>query len=258
MIEWHAHTKASPVRALDQVIRCRRLYLMTTRQEDIAAVLDHAAKEFAEVEEKYAQALSSKRVSASLRIQVKDIFGNLRAALDYLAKDVHEARCGAIPTGKRLYFPILPDRATFVAKMNTWFPGLASNAADLWAYLESVQPYHAGNAWLGQFNDVNNGNKHDRLIEQTRTETPEIRVETSGGVVSWNPSGVTFGPGVSMGGVPIDPHTQLPTPHPSQKITKTIWVDFQFEGVPVSALGLMSESVEGVTRIAREVRTRLS
>ena len=83
----------------------------------------------------------------------------------------------------------------------------------LWALLESVQPYQPGFNWLSQFNKLNNENKHGNLVEQTRKETHRVDVKTQGGGgVSWNPANVRFGPGVFIGGVPINPATQMPVP----------------------------------------------
>ena len=70
-------------------------------------------------------------------------------------------------------------------------------------------------------------------------------------------SGVTFGPGVSVMGVPIDPRTQLPVPHPSIKVERVIWVDFQFAGIGVSALGLLKNALSGIQNIEATVRPLL-
>jgi hypothetical protein len=42
-------------------------------------------------------------------------------------------------------------------------------------------------------------------------------------------------------------------PHPSQKVERITWVDFQFEGIGISALHLLKQSVEGVKRITDEI-----
>ena len=227
------------------------------RQDDIRALLERSRKDLEEVQAEYEQSLCKKKVAADLRIDIKNLCENVRSALDYLASEIRECHCAAAK-GKRFYFPILPDRKQFEARVEEWFPGLRTAAPDLWGYLESIQPYHEGNEWLGQFNRVNKENKHGSLVEQTRTETPRVSVETrSGSNVSWDPGAVTFGSGVSIGGVPVDPSTQMPVPHPSQKVTRAIWVDFLFEDIRVSAIGLLRSSIDGVSAIAAAIEERL-
>ena len=170
--------------------------------------------------------------------------------LDYLAHEIRDRYCASAKPRDRFYFPILPDKSSFDAQIDRWYPGLRFACPDLFAFLESVQPYQQDMVWLGYFNRVNNENKHGNLIEQTRSEWVETKVTSAqGGQVSWT-SGVTFGQGVSIMGVPIDPTTQLPVPHPSQKVERIIWVDFKFSSIDVSALGLIKEAVSGVKSIA--------
>jgi hypothetical protein len=99
------------------------------------------------------------------------------------------------------------------------------NCEAVFEILESMQPFR--DVWLGQFNRLNNENKHQDLVEQTKTESRHVTVTGSGGGVSWGP-GVTFGSGVRVMGVPIDPRTQLPVPNDVVKTNITTWVDFKF------------------------------
>jgi len=59
---------------------------------------------------------------------------------------------------------------------------------------------------------------------------------------------------VYIGGVPVDPSTQMPIPHPSQEVKRIIWVEFHFKDIPGSAIGLLKFSLDGVQRITSEVR----
>jgi hypothetical protein len=101
---------------------------------------------------------------------------------------------------------------------------------------------------------VNNENKHGDLVEQVRVDSPRVNVTLSGGGgVSWDPRAVRFGSGVFIGGVPVNPATQLPVPHESQKVERVTWVDFRFRDPDVSALGLLKQSTAGVRKIANEI-----
>ncbi len=60
---------------------------------------------------------------------------------------------------------------------------------------------------------------------------------------------MVFGPGVRIHGVPVDPATQRPMPHPSQIVTETIYVDWLFAdlGLPVlTVLEAIQQGVRGV------------
>lgn len=227
---------------------------MSRRQEDVQALLTQAREQLREVEGKYQSSLTMKYISLDLKVKIKNLCENLRSVLDYVAHDIRETKCSQPKESDRFYFPILPDRKQFESKMREWFPGLDSAVPDLWSYLESIQPYHgAQTEWLGQLNRVNSENKHSALVEQTKTETERVRTTRGGSSVEWNPQNVRFGSGVSMLGVPVDPSTQLPVPHPSIEVKRIVWVDFRFEGIGKSALGLLKQGTDGIDQIARKV-----
>ena len=231
---------------------------MSSRKGNIQALLGTAQLQLQRIEAEYKQSLHAKLIGAELRIEIKNLCENLRSVLDYIARAIHERYCPGAARNDRFYFPILPDKKSFESKLDQWFPGLRQIAPRVAAVLEAVPPFQDGQGWLGQFNRLNNENKHENLVEQTRVESQETTVTgRGGGQVSWT-SGVKFGSGVSVMGVPIDPRTQLPVPHPSVKVQRVTWVDFQFVGIEVSALGLLKSTVSGVKRIEAELRPLLN
>lgn len=230
-----------------------------TNESGINTLLERAKRDYSKIEAEYQASLTSQSIGDDLKVDIKNLLSNLRSVLDYIARDVRGAKCNAGQGSAIFYFPILNSPADFANRMATWFPGLQGNAPDLWDYLEALQPYMGPEQkWLAQFNSVNNDNKHQELVEQKRVTVEEVKVSNEGGsVVTWNPSAVTFGHGVHIGGVPVDPQTQLPVPSPSQQVTRTIWVDFQFGETGVSAIWLLEKSVNGVCQIAYDVRKML-
>ena len=114
-----------------------------------------------------------------------------------------------------------------------------------------MQPYHA--PWLGQFNRLNKHNKHQDLVEQTRTEARRVTVSRGGGSVSWGP-GVKFGGGVSVMGVPIDPKTQMPVPNTVAKTDVIIWVDFRFKEIDESVLPFLDTSLKNVEDLLNKLK----
>jgi hypothetical protein len=222
---------------------------MARRQDNISVILARCDALLKTIEKEYNASLHAKHIEGALKIDIKNFCENLRSALDYLAHEIRETYCPSADAKAKFYFPVLPSRPEFEGQMAKWYPGLDTNAPDVWAYLESTQPYHDPFCWLGSFNRVNNENKHGNLVEQVRTETEQIRVSFPGGQVSWTPGSVRFGSGVSIGGVPVDPRTQVPIPHPSQTVQRITWVDFRFAGEDVSALALLTDTLRGVGQI---------
>jgi hypothetical protein len=222
-----------------------------SRKTDIEALLNRADKNLLKIIEEYEKSLHSKTISAELRIDIKDYFGNLRSVLDYLAHDIVEKYCPNANPKDNLYFPIRADQVSFENLMKKSYPDLQINCKAAYDILEALQPYKkTENAWLTHFNKLNNENKHERLVAQKRTETKRVNVEIKGGgSVSWDPSAVKFGPGVFIGGVPVNPYTQMPNPSDTQTVTIETWVDFQFEDINVSAIWLTKESLKQIKKI---------
>ena len=229
------------------------------KANNIKALLERSKKDLEKIEQEYNKSLYLKNIDPDLKIDIKNLCENLRSVLDYLAKDIREKYCPHASTGERFYFPILSDRTQFVTRMTRWFPNLQVSNPDLYTYMESIQQYASEkNEWMRLFNKLNNENKHADLVEQTRSETKQVKVATQGGAeVSWNPNTVRFGSGVRVGGVPVDQRIQMPIPHPSQTVQIITWVDFKFNGIDVSALWLVKESYKGVSNINDQVRKYL-
>lgn len=111
---------------------------------------------------------------------------------------------------------------------------------------------------MAHFNKLNNINKHEKLVAQKRTEEKRVNVQIkAGGSVSWDPSAVKFGSGVFIGGVLIDPNTQIPNPSDTQIVTIETWVDFQFEDINVSAIWLTRESLKQIQTIYNNLKDNI-
>ena len=223
------------------------------RKEDIDALLTRCTTVLGKIEEEYKLSLHRQSVGTDLRIDIKNFCENLRSILDYLAHNIRETHCPNAASRGTFYFPILSDKQQFEGRVGNWYPGLKETSPDLWNYLESVQPYHDAFQWIGQFNRINNENKHGNLFPQTRTETAQVRVTSSGGSVAWDPAHVKFSSGVFICGGRVDPTTQMPTPDPSRKVERIVWVDFLFATEEVSALQLLKQSLKGVAQIVDDV-----
>ena len=220
------------------------------RQKSIEALLSRAEKATTPLKADYEAALSAKTISEEIKIDIKNIFENLRSVLDYVAHDISDNLADSQPS--RLYFPIRQSPAEFEKVMARDYPGVKANHPHVHAVLEKAQPYN--DPWLGQFNSLNNNNKHQDLAEQTRTDSRRVSVTSSsgGGGVSWGP-GVTFGSGVRVMGVPIDPKTQLPVPNNQVRTEIVTWVDFKFRDNGISVIPFIDTSIKRIRQIHEQI-----
>jgi hypothetical protein len=225
-----------------------------SRKTDIEALLKRAETTLQKISSEYENSLHSKTISADLRIDI-----NLRSILDYIAHDIVERFCPKANPKNNLYFPIRSDLKAFETEMTKSYPDLIVNNKIVYDILEDLQPFKRNeNKWLTDFNKLNNENKHERLVAQKRSETKRVNVNIQGGgSVNWNPSAVTFGSGVFIGGVPVNPQTQLPNPSNNQTVTIETWVDFQFEDISVSALWLTNESLKQISQIYSDLKNEI-
>ena len=221
------------------------------RSKSIAALISKAKKDFVVLKNDYKNSLDQKVISEELKIDIKNIFENLRSSLDYLAHDIHEACITAKPP-RILYFPIKQSRKEFDIGINKDFVDLNTSFPDVYTILENVQPYN--DPWLTKFNKLNNNNKHQDLVEQTRTEQRRVTVssKSGNGSVSWG-AGVTFGHGVSVQGVSVDPRTQMPVPNDKVNTEVVIWVDFKFQENDESVLPFIEASINKIENLFMEL-----
>jgi hypothetical protein len=196
------------------------------RAHSIQALLRKASSDCTALRAAYAASLHEHQVNEDLKVGIKNILENLRSCLDYLAHDIFETHCSSHKKPDRLYFPIRHTSGEFLQVISKDFPSLSSSAPQVVAVLESVQPYN--DPWLANFNKLNNHNKHQELVEQTRTESKQTTVTRGSSSISWSP-GVSFSSGISIMGVPIDARTQLPLPNNVAGTKVTIWVSFSFK-----------------------------
>jgi hypothetical protein len=224
------------------------------RAASIEALLKRSRAVLSDLKHAYEASLHAKKIREDLKVDIKNIFENLRSCLDYLAQDIFETCCASSKKPDRLYFPIRSSLVEFDQTISRDYPGLQSMCKPIYQVLENVQPYH--DPWLGHFNKLNNENKHQDLVEQTRTESRYVTISGGGGSVSWGP-GVTFGRGVSVMGVPIDSTTQLPIPNNKVKTDIVIWVDFQFRESGASVLLFVEQSLTKVDEIFRELQKHI-
>lgn len=226
--------------------------------ENIKAALDRADQILTDLEKEYAASLHSKDISAATKQLCHDLLEKLKSALDrtarrYFEKHVAPALDSKDAMAATVYFPVSEDQHSFESTMGRWrWKAVKGDHQDLQDFLLQLQPFHStNNGWLSQLNNLVNEGKHIDLSPQSRVERRHVTVSRpGGGGVSWGP-GVTFGSGVSVMGVPIDPRTQRVVPNNVVNEEITIWVDFTFTKYGNSALGFCRQALAETRRIVQ-------
>ena len=111
------------------------------RSSSIQALISKSKKSFISLKTDYDASLQDQTISEELKIDVKNIFENLRSCLDYIAHDIREA-CIVGSTVNRLYFPIRQSRIEFDQAINKDFQNLSFLHSDVYNLIEAIQPYN--------------------------------------------------------------------------------------------------------------------
>ncbi len=226
---------------------------------NLAISLERADELLAELLGEYEQSLDRRTVSDRAVHLTHEICSLLRGVLDRIARRYWEKHVAAGLSEKdrkaaAVYFPIADNQNAFDSILGRWRTDVRSKHPELYAYLMDQQPF-SNERWLSILADIAVQGKHIDLIPQTKIKERRVTVTGPTGSVSWGP-GVTFGPGVSVQGAPIDPATQriAPTPGVTEKVE--VWVSFVISGHNVNAAHFCEEALKQVRRIVTEMSER--
>lgn len=208
-----------------------------------------------EVCEHYEEDLESKELSDELVYAIGAVVQDCQRALDWTASAVKRKY---IPkTRWKPYFPLVQESEQFRPELRKQLGDLFDVAPEVAEAIRRHQPYRKGKAVLGYLHKLARVEKHEDFTPQTRAVTRRVEARNAGGVVSWDPDAVTFGgPGVRIGGIPVDPRTQLPVPSPSQIVQEMHYVDWRFVDPPVSVLPTLEDLARLTGAAVRDVRRK--
>jgi len=237
------------------------------RYKDVLALIQETNKQYEEVIGLYDKALRDK--SLDIRIKVKNLMENLRSILDYTARDIYESACRPHreklnkPNPRNIYFPYGRYEEDFKSSITNSLPDLEVLCQPIYKIIKEVQPFVSSNPWICDLCTINNENKHDRLIPQTRDEVETYTVEGNQGSVSVivnNPNvQVTSQPGaVRIFGVPAQFTPEgIKTAPSNLKHKRTFWVSFVFEGTSINVLALLKIAVPKVEALVTSIYIEL-
>ena len=226
---------------------------------EVRSQLDRAREMCQDLEAEYAARIREDEVHPRILNLAVDILVKLRSVLDHTASRIFEAKIQPCTTRKissrRIQFPITDSETNFEKWLKeSAFGQLAASSPTTLAIIREVQPFArlSQNKWLKDLRDLSNEGKHVRLVPQEKHARERVTVKAPfGSTVSW--SGATFGPGVRIMGVPVDPSTQNIVPTPGYTSRRDVLVAFLFTEPHLDALAFLRDAIgkiEGlVTRL---------
>ncbi|MFX4760822.1 hypothetical protein ABTI55_07920 [Acinetobacter baumannii] len=101
------------------------------------------------------------------RVKVKNILGNLRSPLDYLANDINDNL--SIPSKNKFYFPFGPTQEVFDKSVKKYFPLLKNEMPRIYNEIFIIQPFNSGDDWLVRLWKLTNDTKHNNPVDIRQT-----------------------------------------------------------------------------------------
>lgn len=218
----------------------------------IESMIGRAEKLVAELTGIYSRDLQSQAVSDDALNLTHEVIEKCSNTLDQIMSLTFDREIKpliAIQPKRGGYFPAALDEASYRSSLGQWnAANLDQIAPALESKLRSLQPFTGSqNSIFFRIRSIAN-QKHTRLLPQRKKEQRRVSVTSpGGGGVSWGP-GVTFGSGVSVMGVPIDPRTQMPVHSQGIDVAVERWVSFHFEDNGDDALEFCKASTEAARR----------
>lgn len=220
-------------------------------QEQLDSLMQRADKLLTELSTVYQRDLTAKSVSLDALNVTHEVVEKCSNALDQCMSAVFKAHIqpklddSKAPKG---YFPAAADEMSYRASMGRWGVSKPEELIpDIDAKLRRLQPFtSAENNIYSRIRFLAN-QKHTGLVPQKKAEQRRVSVTGPSGGVSWGP-GVTFGSGVSVMGVPIDPVTQMPSHSNGVDISVETWVSFRLADGGEDALLFCRQAIAATRR----------
>src|SRR3990167_7947922 len=231
--------------------------LKNNMDQDIQSQLERARELLQDLEIACNNDLQAKNVSGKTKNLSQEVLTKIKHLLDqviykFFEKHYLQNLSEVDKKSAKVYFPIVSKKEDLKsvfgrAKMSD----LETKYGDFFNFLDSIQPYNQDYLWLKYLANYAS-EKHIKLTPQKKTEIKRVTVSRCSGSVSWGP-GVTFGDGVSVMGVPINPATQMPVPNNVVETKIENWVSFLFDDSDINVLWLCKKSVEDGEEIITEI-----
>lgn len=237
-------------------------------KEDAIELINESKDTLEEIKSAYNDSLHDKEVKPKLLIKIKNFMENIRSALDFTAHDLFDKYGTNGGNTGNIYFPYAWEGLDLNGfrtrnRIERCIPGLSSNRGDIATKIESYQYFsNQDNWWLPKFMELNNENKHQRLTPQTRKETKQLNIKSSGGGASISLGGgasISLGRGASIqigdtvipGGQSFDANNPPVTFGGKKEIIT--WVSFEFSHNNQPVTPLLETSLKGADKFINEL-----
>lgn len=225
--------------------------MLISHKQKLESMVERADRLLADLRSVYQRDLHEKSISMEALNLTHEVIEKCSNTLDQCMTALFESEIRPKLTNlpkRGGYFPAASDDASYRSTMGQWGTSKPEELIpDTDAKLRSLQPFtDDSNNIFGRIRAVAN-KKHTGLTPQIRREQRRVNVSSSQGGVSWGP-GVTFGTGVRVMGVPIDPRTQMPAHSQGVDVTVETWVSFHLEDGGEDAYAFCCDAVAATRR----------
>lgn len=236
------------------------------RNNDIENLLAHVEKSLVNIKNSYDQSLHDKDIPAFLCIDIKNVMENLKSALDYMAQDVaitiSNRKANNAALRKKIYFPYGKNKQDYDSSIKKNLPDLEIVRPDIYSLIEGIQPHTCGNAWLYDFCQILNENKHNSLSPQTRTSQKAYSVGLEGKFPAISaPAGEIIAPAgaISIDGIPVefDLNTGIPHQTSGLEVMVTTWVRFVFQDTNIEVYPLLQIALNKIREASRKLYEKI-
>jgi hypothetical protein len=237
--------------------------------EDAEELVRHAERKLAEIRQQYERSLNRQRIRATLLVDIKNFFENLRSALDFSARGVFDQYGSSARAKQNVYFPYATasqSQSEFEksGRIETCIPGLTASRPDIVKLLLDMQHFGSlGNGWLPDFMALTNENKHQKLTPQVRRETKELRVSGGGASMTLSQGAsisVGSGASISVGGAMIRGGQTIDVNNPpvmdGGRSEVVSWVSFHFEHNDRPVYPFLETAHKGISDIVGALRSQ--
>ncbi|MCY1295217.1 hypothetical protein D9M69_475270 [compost metagenome] len=233
------------------------------RYADIVQLLGEVDASILRINQAYETARKDDEIDEVLKPVIKSTLENLRSILDYSAHDIWDSytRKNNSP-----HFPYGPDQKSFEKSVSKNLPGLNLQRPDVYALVESIQPFKCGAPWLPDLCSKTNFNKHRGLTKQSRKNSKRSTVTLGKGAVVSRDGGCIIMidcvlDGVSVGReAPVIVNADMKSRQIRSELGEVPvlkefeWVEFLFDGSIVDARSLIVNSRENIDSFIKELR----
>jgi hypothetical protein len=228
---------------------------------ELESMLDRADELVGDLEDEYQKCLKSRHITRRAQNITHEVLEKLRNAIDHAMWRAWDKHVSPNLSEKdrnraRVYFPIVnyPQHLRPTLGRGA-MKDLDKVHKELYDFVLKKQPFSSNaNKWLDLLAKISAPGKHATLAPQKRIETRRKKVSRpDGSSVSWDPSMVKFGEGVSILNAPVNPTTQQIVPTPEVIEREEIWVTFVLDDYGLNALGLCKEISQKTRALIEEM-----